>query len=183
MENEFTINQKKVLDILFTYPSMLFSAREIARITQLTHPTVLEALHVLLTAGLASRIIKENISGIGVTISWKAEQKGAKYTFYKKIENLKKVYTSHLIEKIAQETTPNAIILFGSYSRGEDTEKSDIDIFVLSKEHPVDLKKYEKKLHRKINLTFEENITKLNKQFLNNLINGVIIYGYLEVTE
>ena len=183
MEKEFTINQQKILDVLFTYPTTLFSAREIARITQLTHPTVLEALHILNTFGLALRVAKENISKIGATTLWKAEQTTAKYKLYKKIENLKKIYFSNLIEKIAQEISPNAIILFSSYSRGEDTEKSDIDIFVLSKEHTINLKKYEKIFHRKINLTFENDIKKLNTQFLNNLINGVILYGYLEVIE
>ncbi len=181
MENKFTINEQKVIDLLFTYPTKTFSAREIARVEKITHPTVLEAMRKLSTLGLARRLIRKSISGFGGTIEWKANNEGEKFKFYKKIRNMELLYISNIIERIASETSPNAIILFGSFSRGEDIETSDIDVFVISKEKKIDVTPYEKKLKRKINITFQSDLNNLTKEFLNNIINGVIIYGYLEV--
>ena len=54
------------------------------------------------------------------------------YKFYKKIDMLLRIKTSTLRD--LQDTfMPGAIILFGSAARGEDTEQSDIDLFVEAK--------------------------------------------------
>lgn len=181
MEKKFTINDQRVIGVVLSYPTHRFTVREMSRLTKITHPTVSRSLQKLNKLGLAKRELQKNMSGIGTIIFWVANREGEKYKLYKKIANLEQLYFSALIEKIASETTPNAIILFGSYSRGEDTEESDIDLFVISKEKQINLKGYEQRLHRKINITFETDIKKLSKEFLNNIINGIILYGYLEV--
>ena len=76
---------------------------------------------------------------------------------------------------------PDAIILFGSAAKGEDLKESDIDLFVLAEEKKLDLQKYEKLLGRKINILAEESFSKLSKELRNNIINGIILYGYLKV--
>ncbi len=181
MENIFTKNEQKVLGIFSQYPLRVFSAREIARLIKKSHPTVSKALEKLNRLGLVSRQFQENLSGFGVNVLWKANRVGAKYRLFKKIANLQQLYACNLIEKIASETSPNAIVLFGSYSRGEDTEESDIDLFVVSKEKQLDLHKYERQLYRKINLTFESDPSRLKKEFANNLANGIVLYGFFEV--
>ena len=181
MENKFTINEQAVSDLMFKYPSRTYSAREIARITKLSHPTVLDALRKCNKLGIVKRELQKNQSGIGGNVLWKANVNGEKYLLFKKLTNLQSLYFSNLIEKIASETSPNVIVLFGSYSRGEDTEESDVDLFVQSKEKVLKLKNFEKKLGRKINITFESDIHKMKKEFINNIINGIILYGYLEV--
>ncbi|HKZ42808.1 MAG TPA: nucleotidyltransferase domain-containing protein, partial [Candidatus Hodarchaeales archaeon] len=68
---------------------------------------------------------------------------------------------------------------FGSYTQGNDTEKSDIDLaIVTSLEKTPDLSKFEKVLMRKINI-LELDISKAKKEFLNNLANGIVLHGYL----
>jgi predicted nucleotidyltransferase len=77
-----------------------------------------------------------------------------------------------------------AIVLFGSASRGEDVERSDVDICIVGKERDLETQKFEQLMSRKINLLFIENIQKLkrdNPQLLNNLINGIVLKGYLKV--
>lgn len=175
MEEKFTINEQGVIDFFLTNPSALVSARQLARKLRITHPTVLGVLQKI----HKFEIVKKE--AYGAAFLWKANTEGAKYMLFKKISNLEKISLSRLIEKIASKTSPNAIVLFGSYSRGEDTEESDIDIFVQSREKSIELKIYEKKLQRKINITFEPAIQNLSKEFLNNLINGIVLYGYLEV--
>ena len=65
--------------------------------------------------------------------------------------------------------------------KGDDIENSDIDIFVQAKEKGLNLVEYEKTLNRKISLFFKENFSKLNAELKNNIINGIVLKGYLKM--
>ena len=71
-------------------------------------------------------------------------------------------------------------MLFGSFQRGEDVEDSDIDLFVEACKMDLDLNSYEKKLNRKIQIHFRKCFGKLPEELKNNIINGIVLYGYLE---
>ena len=75
---------------------------------------------------------------------------------------------------------PKCIVLFGSFQKGEDIEQSDIDLFIESPKLKIDLKKFEKKMKRKIELHFKENFSKYPKELKNNIINGTVLFGFLE---
>ena len=86
-----------------------------------------------------------------------------------------------LIDYIWQELSPKAIILFGSWSKGDAVETSDIDIFILTKsKKELNLDKFQDKLHHEIQ-TFPDDLKKSSKEFKNNLINGIILKGYLKI--
>jgi predicted nucleotidyltransferase len=73
--------------------------------------------------------------------------------------------------------------MFGSYSRGEDVESSDIDIYLEtpSKEE-IKLEQFEKELGRSIQIFRFKNIQQVkNKDLANNIINGITLNGFLEV--
>ena len=76
---------------------------------------------------------------------------------------------------------PDVIILFGSATRGEDLKDSDIDLFLLCNEKKLDLKNFENKLKRKISIFFSEDFNKLSVELKNNILNGIVIKGYLRV--
>ena len=76
---------------------------------------------------------------------------------------------------------PNCVMLFGSGARGEDHLESDIDLFIQAEERPLELKRFEAMLRRKLHLLFEADLRALPKELLNNIINGRVLYGYLEV--
>jgi predicted nucleotidyltransferase len=97
----------------------------------------------------------------------------------KRIDNESLIKQSGLVNYLKNKFMPNSIILFGSFSRGENTKESDIDLFIESKE--IDLKKFERILHHKINLIFKPDINFLKKEFLNTLLDGKILYGVLEI--
>ena len=85
-----------------------------------------------------------------------------------------------LFEKL-EEKTQGILIVFGSYARGEDTSKSDIDIAIVTRmESSLDLKRFEKQINRKINI-YEVRIKECKKEFINNLANGIVLYGFLKV--
>ncbi len=104
-----------------------------------------------------------------------------KFKFYKRNDILLKLYESGLIKFLEDSFVPDSIVLFGSASRGEDVEHGDIDLLVVAKERNLDLRKFEIEIKRKINLHFEEKISDIPKELLNNVINGIVIHGYLEV--
>lgn len=62
-----------------------------------------------------------------------------------------------IIKKIASELDTNdAVVLFGSYAKGKETEKSDIDVLIINKEGKKSLSfsKYEVLFNKKINPLF-----------------------------
>ena len=93
------------------------------------------------------------------------------------------LYDSGLIDFLKEKYQfPETIIIFGSYSKGEDTEKSDIDIAVITRlEKNLDFSLFEKKLQRKINLLELKNLEKAKKEFINNLINGIVLDGVIQI--
>ncbi len=165
MENKFTINEQKIVELFFNFPTQPFSAREIARLTKITHPTVSTALKKLKKLDLVELNVLKNRSRVGRGVSWISNQDNTDFKELKRVYNFKNLYSSNLIKKIVQETAPNSIVLFGSYSRGEDTEESDIDLLVVSKEKKINLKFYEKKLKRKINIMFVQEVKEIKSEF------------------
>lgn len=103
------------------------------------------------------------------------------FKMYKKNDILLRLDESGLVEYLDEQLSPNAIVLFGSASRGEDIETSDIDIFILAKEKELNLKKFETKLKRKVKLFFEDKIEDVPKELLNNLVNGIVLKGYMRI--
>ena len=80
----------------------------------------------------------------------------------KRVDNLKMIYESGLANFLEKEFAGATIILFGSYSRGDDNFKSDIDIAIIGrKDKLIDLKKFEKIFEKEINLRSEEHTSEL----------------------
>ena len=96
----------------------------------------------------------------------------------KRVENLKNIYISGFSSFLLESFPGCTIILFGSYSKGEDTISSDIDVAIIEgKEKILNLKDYEKTLNREISIHFYESFKKLNEHFRNNLFGGILLHG------
>ena len=96
----------------------------------------------------------------------------------KRVENLRALYLSGCVDFLAETYAGATIILFGSYSRGEDTASSDIDIGVFeAKEKKINLASYEKQLARPIRLMVVTSLDKLSKEFKENILNGIVLIG------
>jgi len=175
MDNIFKNNIYRIFELFIEHPNRDFSARGIARIVKLNHATVLKYLGNLLKLN----IIKKKKETLYPT--YYANIENSKYKFYKKNYIVFKIKESGLIDFIQKQTLASTIVLFGSCAKGVFTEKSDIDIFVEAKELKLDISKYEKELGKKINLLFESNINNLSKELKNNIINGIILYGFIKL--
>jgi predicted nucleotidyltransferase/DNA-binding transcriptional ArsR family regulator len=165
----------RILQEFFDFPRKNFQMREISRNTRISQPSVINHLKVLILENL---IIKEKK---GIYPTYKANRENELFKTYKKMDFILRIHKIGLVNYINDSCLPNAIILFGSTSKGEDIEESDIDLFIQSPEKKLKLEKYEKSLNRKISLFFEENFSKLNNELKNNILNGMVIKGYLKI--
>ena|SRR3989344_1368274 len=166
-------NGYKILELFFKFPGRNFQLREISRLAKIALPSTKKYLE-----GLAEdKLILKNKETLYK--SYNANIENNDFRLYKKVSTLVKL--KELISEMEDKINPDAIIIYGSASKGEDVEDSDIDLFVVGKDKSINLEKYEKELNRKIHIIFENNIKNVSSEFLNNLINGIIMYGYLKV--
>jgi predicted nucleotidyltransferase len=165
-------NTQRFLELIFKYPSMGFTIREIAKKLGVSPPTASSISKKLEKSGMII-VKKERVS----------------YKVFGNLENenfvdIKRIYNLYslipLKNFLVREFEPNFIIVYGSYSVGEDTENSDVDIFVESfKRKQIDLSRFEKKLARKIHLVVDI-FKSLPQELKMNILNGVILYGVVE---
>ncbi len=168
-------NRQKLVTVLFSKPEYHFHIRELAREAKLHPNTVITITNQLQKETI---IIKKKFKHL---VEVYCNTDSTHYKRQKQLFNLAQVQESGLLDELVQfYHHPKAIILFGSYSRGEDLSGSDIDLAVVAslKDKP-DLSAFEKKLHRNIHLLPLE-YKDISLEFYNNLINGIVLYGYLK---
>ena len=119
-------------------------------------------------------------------------EKDRNYIFYyanknnKIFVNLSRIYWNlrldNLVDFLNKNLTNPTIILFGSLSKSETKEDSDIDLCVMGHKKELNLKNFEDNLKRKIQLFFFSSIEDIkNKELANNIINGYILNGRLKL--
>ena len=142
----------QTLEVFFIYPTKNHYLMDIARHIELAHTSVKKNLNELIKIGLIKEFIEKK--GIRKFPIYTSDINNKLFKKYKLIYNFSSILESNLINFIEDKLMPKSIVLFGSYQHGEDIEGSDIDIFVECKKEELDLKIFEKKLNRKIELHF-----------------------------
>jgi len=168
----------KVAEIFFKEPTKEHYLLEISKKSDIAHTSVKKHLSTLKKQLIITERIEEK--GNRRFPIYKANINEKNYREHKQIYNLLKLRESKLLDFLNDTLMPGSIVLFGSYQKGEDTENSDIDIFIEAKEEKIDLTKFEKQLNRSIQLHFKENFKKYPNELKNNIINGIVLEGYLE---
>jgi len=166
----------RVLRVFLDYPTRHFQLREICRLLKMGMPSIRSHVRRLEQQGF---VRKEKHGVYESYVSTRNEL----FKLYKRNDILLRLHDSGLVSFLADKFVPDCIVLFGSASRGEDVEDSDTDLLVIAKEKKVELEEFEDKVRRKISLHFEEKLSNLPRELLNNVVNGIVVYGYLEVFE
>ena len=176
-------NVQKVLKLFFEEPQRGFHIRLLARLTKLNPNTIIK-----ITESLAKKqILIKNKSKDNNLVITKANTGCEEYKLEKKLYNIRKIFDSGLIEFLNSELHYPWIMLFGSYARGENDKRSDIDLFVVcDKKKRLDLHIYEEKLAAEIQIFMhtkrEFNLLKKNSpELINNVLNGSKLSGFLDV--
>ncbi|MBS3170957.1 nucleotidyltransferase domain-containing protein [Candidatus Woesearchaeota archaeon] len=149
------------------------NVREYARIMNISPPTA---------SSLLNSYNKQNILKI---------EKDKGYHLYSANQNswifidLSRMYWKKILEKIKfleqleKDFKLSTIILFGSTSKGEITNKSDLDIAIFTPSNPkIDYSIFENKLKRKIQIFRFNSIDEIkNKDLQKNILSSYIIKG------
>ncbi len=170
---------ERLLHYFFIHPTTEVHLRSLARQLHMSPTGIQKAVAKIIKKGIV--IVKKDSEKH--LLLFKANNEDPSYKALKRTFNQYQLYTSGLLNYLIESYgKPETIILFGSFAKGEDREESDIDIAIItSKKLRINLSEFEKKLSRKISIiTLPKG--KIEKEFLNTLANGIVLYGYLTVT-
>lgn len=171
----------KVAEFIFNEPNRIFHIRKLEKETGLSTTAVKTSIQKLESYKIV------DVESTSLTTNVKAKTDSDSYTFYKRMFNLYKLQRYGFVEHVRKMFKPEAIVLFGSFSRGEDVEESDVDILVMTSNRKsekldklVDI--MENELKRKLDITMLPSLDRSESEFKNAVANGIILYGYLKVT-
>tara|TARA_Y100000296_G_scaffold85473_1_gene121503 strand:+ start:3477 stop:3989 length:513 start_codon:yes stop_codon:yes gene_type:complete len=161
------------LELFFKDNFRRINVREYARLQKISPPS---ASKILNNFSFEKLLIKENYKNYQYYL---ANKENPLFINLSRLYWQQKLESSGLLNYFQKETINPLIILFGSFSKAEINENSDIDISIFtSSKVKLNIKKFEKKLGRKIQLfIFKDSKEVKNKHLLNNIYNGLIISG------
>ena len=166
-------NKYKMLRVFLNNPTESFRLRELCRIVEISPLSVKNYLDEFIKEGLIIKYEKRKVP------FYRALRDNIKFKRCQQLSGIYELYESGLIDDLWDKINPQAIIFYGSYFKGDAIENSDIDLFVIGKEKDIDIKKYEKRLGRNIQILYSINFKNIPKELKNNLINGIVLKGYL----
>jgi len=173
---------QKILYWFFSFPNKEVGLSELAKELKISKTTANKKINRL----VKEDFLKKEIIGKSWRLSCNTNHT---YNKSRKISyNLSMVYESGIVDKIiGRFGNAKAIVLFGSYRKGDDNEKSDIDIAVETLnengtriEEFVIIKKFGYRKDVKVNLYIFVR-DKVNTNLFSNISNGIVINGFLEV--
>ncbi len=154
-----------------------FNVREIARILKIAPATASKELKNF----SKKRVLKEK-KDRNYNL-YKADVDSDIYRNIKVFYNMQKLKDSGLIESLNKYYIKPCIVLYGSASDGFDTKDSDIDLVIVSEKTNKfpELKKFEKKLNKEIQIFNIKNLKDLkNEHLINNVLNGIVLQGKIK---
>jgi predicted nucleotidyltransferase len=175
---KLTILQNGILRFLFINAGVSFNARGLAMALKVSQPAVSKALPALRKEGF----VKVNKDKDSKRLSIELNRDNPLIIWLKRADNLRQIYESGLVNYFYDNFPGATIILFGSYSLGEDTPSSDIDISIIgSKERRLDLEQFRKDLGRSIVINYYESFHVMDKHLRNNILSGIVLKGAVEL--
>ena len=108
------------------------------------------------------------------------------YKNKKRIFAFNKLYESGLLSHLGGLQKAETVIIFGSFSRSDWYEDSDVDVFIYGNPEGLKIVNYELKLHKNIQLFIcqnKEELSKLGKGLIRNILKGNLIKGNLDFVE
>jgi predicted nucleotidyltransferase len=175
---KLTCLQQEILNVLFAKVGKELNQNQIAKYLEVSPPAVMKALPQLKKEELITIIQDKETKRWSI----KLNTNNPKVIQLKRVNNLKQIYISNLLNFIEEIFAGATIILFGSYAMGEDTINSDIDLAIIGrKSKHVNLEKFERTLNKNININFYDGFNKIHKHLKENILNGIVLSGAIEL--
>lgn len=168
--------KERIREYFFMNPTAKLRVRQMERELKAPLPSVIRYCRELEKEGMLK---KESVSGIS---TYSADRASKRFLTAKMLFNIKMAFESGLVEYLVKEHFNPVIVLFGSYSKGEDTEDSDIDLYIETpKKREFTLQKFEKQLKHKIQVFNYRSIKEVpNHHLSNNIVNGITLNSFVE---
>ena len=161
------------------HPTAKLRVRHIERKVDVALPSAVRYAKELEEENILKRAIVAEIT------LYMADRGAQEFLIEKKLFNINSLFSCGLVDFLVTEYSNPTMIVFGSYSKGEDTEGSDIDIYIETQKKILsnqDAEQYEKKLMRKLQFFNYKKIGEVeNKNLANNILNGTVLNGFVEV--
>jgi predicted nucleotidyltransferase/DNA-binding XRE family transcriptional regulator len=171
---EFTVLESKILSYLCLRAGKKFTQRELAEVLDVSPTAVGKSLNKLENLIIIEKTRTSNLISLNTSFR--------EVILYKRNQNLSWLFRSGLFTFLETQLAGSTIILFGSFSTGEDIHTSDIDLAVIGrKPKELELEKYERILHHKININYYESWDMIHKHLRNNILNGIVLSGGVEL--
>ncbi len=171
-----------LIEYFIKEPEKEFHVRELSKLLRKSPTTISKYLKIYEKDGVLKSEEKLN------HLFFKVDSNNRTFKQLKLNYNLSILNKSDLIKYLENEFNhPEAIILFGSFAKAENTKKSDVDILIITpNKKELNLKDFEKIIGNPIQLHLYSNkdieMMKIkNKELLNNFINGILINGHWEL--
>ena len=168
----FFSNCQKILSFLIRNPDKEYFDREVSKLTGVSRAGTNFALRDLAKAGL---ILREKR---GKMYFYKASSANIIIKYIKILQNI--TFLFPLIEKLKKSSL--RIVLYGSAAKGENTDESDIDIFIMSRD-PDKVEKviFRDKLREKIQYVIRTpndfiKSKKMNSIFYKEVEKGIVLW-------
>lgn len=154
--------------------------RELARKLKLSPFATKKYADVLLKEGLIIETRKANLR------YFKANLANLFFKHLKISLNIKIILDSNLVAFLKENiSNVSSIVLFGSFARGENTKKSDVDIVIIGKKKYLNLNKFERKISGDINMhifswsDWRNKIKKDKPFYYEVILHGIPLFGEL----
>lgn len=178
----FSEAYRKIMNYFFAFPNDSIGLNDLSQATEIAKTS---AKFAVLQLEKEKFLIKEEIGK-----TWRITSNPSHpYLITRKVpQNVQNIYESGAVDLIREKfPSAKAIILFGSYRNGSDNDKSDIDLAVeiIGSEEPKEeflgmIEKFGYRTKVPINLfIFSRN--KIDINLFNNIANGIVLEGFLEV--
>lgn len=195
---KLTTLQQEILRFLFMHAGEVFNARGLALSLKVSQPAIAKALPLLKKQGLIN--VSKDIKSKRLSIELNREN--PLVIGMKRADNIKQLYESGLADFLKEKFPSWTIIVFGSFARGEDTSKSDIDIAIIGAKIKAHIKKlsyrlgpydlptsrssinlgeFERKLGKEIRPNFYQSLKEIDNDLKANIFGGILLSGWIEL--
>jgi len=181
---KFTRLQNEIFRLLCIKANMSLNQREMARLLKVSPTAISKSLALLEKENLIKVKKDRKINLMSIELNRDSERA----INLKRTENLKMIYESGIAEFLQNSFPGCTILLFGSYSRGDDIlnvnegHKSDIDIAVIgTKSREIELAKFEELLERIITINFYPSFKDVHKNLKDSILNGILLSGSIDL--
>lgn len=173
---------QKIMNWFFAYPNKEMSLNDLAQTLKISKTTVNKIIRVLVEEGFLKKQVLGKVWRITCNIQHP-------YNFTRKIgSNLILISESSILEEIHKLIpNPKAVVLFGSYRKGDDNEESDVDIAIETIDDE-DLRIMELGIITQLGYRKDVQVNlhifsrkKVDLNLFANIANGIILEGFLEV--